>query len=113
MKPFFSDKEHLCNPSAWHRNCTEVLYFKNNTTPADISDKYYSLTLSYPFEDPTDTIFFTYSYPYTYTQLIQHINRLKIMHSQVLSSNTLAGNACTALTITQDLLPTTPGQKNK
>ena len=108
MKPVvFSEKEHMYNPSAWHRDCTEVSYFKNSTTRPDSSKKYYTLTFSYTFEDPTDTIFFAYSYPYTYSQLVHYINSLKIMHSQVLSSNTLchtlAGNACPVLTITQDL----------
>lgn len=107
MKPVvFSQLDSLEDPAKWQRNCTNVGYFKNNYKRPN-GNSLYTLTFTYTFEDPTETIYFAYSYPYTYSSLISYINHIKIMHSSILSSNTLchtlAGNPCPIITITDGL----------
>lgn len=64
------------------------------------------MTFSYEFLYDDDTVFFAYSYPYTYTDLVEE---LKLISTDVIKSqycsrktlcDTLAGNKCEMLTIT-------------
>lgn len=54
----------------WHRGGTDISYFKNNIRKDYIYTKYfYTATFTHTFEYDDDTVFFSYSYPYTLTDL--------------------------------------------
>ena len=109
MKPLvFSHKEYLQKNINWKRNCSEVSYFPNSFPRQNGNKNYFTLTFSYTFESSEDIIYFAYSYPYTYTDLFDYINNLQVMHSSIFSynrlCNTLAGNICPVITITNNLI---------
>jgi hypothetical protein len=37
------------------------------------SGKFFTLTFTYTFDNPNDTVYFAYCYPYTYTDLRRYI----------------------------------------
>lgn len=67
------------------------------------------MTFTYDFEYSDDTVFFAYTYPYTFTDLQEDLN--KITNDPIKSQfctkkvlcDTLAGNKCEVLTITSKL----------
>jgi hypothetical protein len=67
----------------------------------------YTLTFTHRFEHPNDKCFFAYSYPYTYSNLQDHLRSLQLNKSKSyvfrrsILSRTLAGNRCDLLTITE------------
>lgn len=64
------------------------------------------MTFSYEFQYSDDSVFFAYSYPYTYTDLVDELNKITTdsVKSQFCTRKvlceTLAGNKCEVLTIT-------------
>lgn len=64
------------------------------------------MTYSYEFPYDDDTVYFAYSYPYTYTELSEELNKIcsDPIKSQFVTRKTLcetlAGNKCELLTIT-------------
>jgi hypothetical protein len=93
--------------------CTR--YYKNNTrVPFGKGERYYyTLTWRFNCEEDDDTVYFAHCYPYTYTdlqayltQLSQDPHRSKVCRVRQLCQ-TLAGNACDVLTITEYVSPTT------
>jgi hypothetical protein len=108
MKPLtFSLKNTINGNKVWERKCTEVSYYKNSYIRSNESKSFYTLTFSYTFDDPTDTIFFAYSYPYTYTDLMEYVEKLQMNYPSILRVNTLcttiAGNNCPIITITNNI----------
>lgn len=95
------------NPEVWERNCTEVTYYKNKKRASNESQRFYTLSFVYTFINPEETIYFAYSYPYTHSQLMNYIGELQISSPHILRCdnlcNTLAGNPCPVLTITQNI----------
>lgn len=108
MKPLvFTHTDYKENEKFWHRNCSDVSYYKNNYVRPDETKTFYTLTFSYVFEEADETFYFAYSYPYTYTDLINYVEDLKTSYSSILTVNplctTLAGNLCPVITITNDI----------
>lgn len=68
----YSEKKAEEQQVAWHRGCTNISYFANNIRkePLYMNKTYYTLTFTYDFEYDGDTLFFAYSIPYTYTDLL-------------------------------------------
>lgn len=88
----------------WHHAGTKVAYFENSYSP---SKRHFSLTFTYTFEHENDTVYFAHSIPYTYEDLCKWMHRLKVDHPDTCRVNsmcqTLAGNVCELLTITEDV----------
>lgn len=108
MKPLtFSLKNTINGNKIWERKCTEVSYYKNSYIRANENKSFYTLAFSYTFDDPNDTIFFAYSYPYTYTDLMEYVEKLQMNYPSILRVNTLcttiAGNNCPIITITNNI----------
>ncbi|OMJ87923.1 hypothetical protein SteCoe_10247 [Stentor coeruleus] len=108
MKPLtFSMKKMLNGHKTWERKCTEVSYYKNQYLRPNENKFFYTLTFAYTFDDPEDTIFFAYSYPYTYSDLLEYVETLQKKHPSILRVNnlcmTLAGNCCPIITITSKI----------
>lgn len=70
----YSEKKVEEQKVGWHRGCTNLSYFPNGIKKDFISVKtYYTLTFSYEFEYDNDTVFFSYCFPYTYSDLIEDL----------------------------------------
>lgn len=92
-----------------------ISYFQNNlerpkSGPKNSASKfYYTLTFSYTFKYANDLVYFSYCYPYTYTQLMDDLSSYsyKTKNSNILRVDplckTLAGNVCPVLTITESV----------
>lgn len=98
------------NPnSGWGRG-TSCVNFRETSEFSEFLDhegSYYTLSFSYNFSCP-DTVYFAYSFPYSYTMLR---NYLKVVASENKSTvkvrklaRTLLGNICEYLIITEDIL---------
>jgi hypothetical protein len=66
---------------------------------------YYTLTFTITFEYDNDTVFFANCHPYTYTDLVEDLDKLTVGYrGEFVSRNTLcrtlAGNKCDYVTIT-------------
>lgn len=61
----------------WHRGCNNISYFANTIRKDALSvtnnKTYFTLTFSYDFEYDDDTVFFSYCFPYTYSDLIEDL----------------------------------------
>ena len=66
---------------------------------------YFTFTFTHTFEYDDDSVFFSYSLPYTYTDLTLDLCEIQSRKLNYVSRNTLcrtiAGNKCEYLTITQ------------
>lgn len=95
----------------WRRGGTNIQYFENGLIWRE-DRKYFTLRFSYTF-DRNDSVFFSYHYPYTYSDLIKFINSLK--HNKVVKktilSSTSCGNKVYCLTITEQLPKYQPQHK--
>lgn len=105
----YSEKMAQNRDIGWHRAGTKIGYYANGLFRSEKSGNsrsYYTHTFTYNFEYADDTVYFAYNYPYTYTDLVEDLNRLmsdplkeKFCSRKVLCE-TLAGNKCEFLTIT-------------
>lgn len=54
----------------WHWGGTNISYYKNNfRKDFNFSQYFYTATFTHTFEYDDDSVFFSYSYPYTLTDL--------------------------------------------
>ena len=95
----------------WRHRGEDICYYRNGSTVIRKGKKtgfrfFYTLTFTYTFEQP-DTVFFAHSYPYTYSDLKRYLRTLELnttlcnrFHRAILCE-TLAGNRCDILTITE------------
>ncbi len=98
-----SDKEHV----GWHHDGSHISYYANGIKKSENSNKsLYTLTFTYEFPHSDDTVFFAYSYPYTYSDLADVLTRIECDEKKSEFSlrktlcRTIAGNRCEYLTIT-------------
>jgi cytosolic carboxypeptidase protein 2/3 len=108
MKPLvYSEKQ---KEKGWHRECSAVSYFKNQTPriARGRAQYFYTLTFTYVFKCKEDKVFFAYCFPYTYSQLMSYLNTLRsddfssFVRIDTLCS-TLAGLPSPVLTITNNV----------
>ena len=91
---------------SWTRGCDNISYYPNNIRKNSGSKSYYTLTFNYTFAYSRDTVYFAYSYPYTYSDLMEDLARIESdsLRSQIayrgLVCNTILGNRCEHLTVT-------------
>ncbi|CAG9317340.1 unnamed protein product [Blepharisma stoltei] len=114
MKPLiFSKREFELTGKEWYRDGTMISYFQNNIQrPSYDKSKiryYFTLTFTFTFKHENDLVYFAYSFPYNYTQLMDDLSSYSSNPnaSQFLRVNplcrTLAGNICPVLTITENI----------
>ena len=111
LKPAVYSKKHFEKTGvAWHRDCTNIVYKSNKSFI--LGRNFYSLSFSYDFRYPADTVFFAYSIPYTHTQLSDFLQYIREKYQRIARVNTmcktLAGNSCELITITDNIKTYTP-----
>jgi len=95
----------------WFRTGNDIEYRKT-TTVGENKKQYYTLSFTHTFDSVGDTIYFAYSYPYTYTDLKTFLTDLSLnkKYRNILQKNvlcrTISGYECEILTITSPNFPT-------
>ena len=102
MKPaVLSIKHKNTTGTSWHRDGNSISY-KPNT-----SNDYFTLTFTYNFRYEEDTVYFAYSYPYTFSDLSEYLNQISANYSAIARIDklcySLVGNPCEVLTITEKI----------
>ncbi|XP_054042786.1 cytosolic carboxypeptidase 1 isoform X1 [Rissa tridactyla] len=114
MQPLmYSVQEALNSRPCWTRVGTDICYYKNHFSRSSIAaggqkgKSYYTITFTVTFQHKDDVCYFAYHYPYTYSTLKMHLQKLESMHNpqqiyfrQHVLCETLAGNNCPLVTIT-------------
>ncbi|NWI09661.1 CBPC1 carboxypeptidase, partial [Crypturellus soui] len=114
MQPLmYSVQEALNSRPCWTRVGTDICYYKNHFSRSSIAaggqkgKSYYTITFTVTFQHKDDVCYFAYHYPYTYSTLKMHLQKLESMHNpqQIYFRHdalceTLAGNSCPVVTIT-------------
>ncbi|XP_072927238.1 cytosolic carboxypeptidase 1 isoform X4 [Hemitrygon akajei] len=109
----YSVQEAMLGRPRWVRTGTDICYYKNHFSRSSIAaggqkgKSYYTLTFTMTFTHKDDVCYFAYHYPYTYSTLQMHIQKLETLHDpqQIYFRrdsvcDTLGGNPCPVLTIT-------------
>ncbi|XP_028658239.1 cytosolic carboxypeptidase 1 isoform X1 [Erpetoichthys calabaricus] len=96
----------------WVRTGTDICYYKNHFSRSSIAaggqkgKSYYTMSFTVTFDHKDDVCYFAYHYPYTYSTLKMHLQKLEslrtpeIYYRQDVLCDTLGGNSCPVLTIT-------------
>ncbi|XP_043102560.1 cytosolic carboxypeptidase 1 isoform X2 [Puntigrus tetrazona] len=96
----------------WVRTGSDICYYKNHFSRSSIAaggqkgKSYFTLTFTVTFQHKDDVCYFAYHYPYTYSMLKMHLQKLsalrtaQIYYRQDDLCETLGGNSCPLLTIT-------------
>ncbi|XP_073674965.1 cytosolic carboxypeptidase 1 [Garra rufa] len=96
----------------WVRTGSDICYYKNHFSRSSIAaggqkgKSYFTLTFTVTFQHKDDVCYFAYHYPYTYSMLMMHLQKLsdlrtaQIYYRQDDLCKTLGGNGCPLLTIT-------------
>ena len=76
----FSVQENKNTGTEWVREGANIKYFKNNIfREGSKTMKFYSsLQFTYTFRHDEDTVYFAHSFPYTYTDLQEDLNKIMI-----------------------------------
>lgn len=72
-----SEKKEQREDIGWFRGGEELSYYQNNYRREHMTSYqrcYYSFTFSYRFEYDNDSVFFSYSQPYSYSDLLEDIS---------------------------------------
>ncbi|XP_021567241.1 cytosolic carboxypeptidase 1 isoform X2 [Carlito syrichta] len=114
MQPLmYSVQEALNARPWWIRVGTDICYYKNHFSRSSVAaggqkgKSYYTITFTVSFPHKDDVCYFAYHYPYTYSTLQMHLQKLESAHNpqqiyfrkDVLCA-TLSGNSCPLVTIT-------------
>ena len=74
----YSEKKSEHEKIGWHRSCYDISYFKNTIRKETNKDKYYyTATFTYDFLFNDDTVFFSYCFPYTYSDMTKDLQVLQ------------------------------------
>lgn len=66
----YSENKAECENVGWHRGGTDISYFRNNIRKDfNVVRYFFTLSFTHTFEYDDDTVFFSYSYPYTLSNL--------------------------------------------
>lgn len=77
MKPLvYSVKLFEFNGTEWVRGCFDIQYYRTIPEDNPTDKKLYTLQFSYDFTKQNDTVYFAYSYPYTYSDLSVYLGRI-------------------------------------
>ena len=105
-----NDSHHI-----WQFNTFNVKFFQNSIQKMDIDNieseqkHYYTLEFNYKFSKGNEEVYFAQSYPYTYLDLINYLEKIRSderlsKYVQVnLFCKSLASNLCPVITITDNV----------
>nr|XP_023658763.1 cytosolic carboxypeptidase 1 isoform X2 [Paramormyrops kingsleyae] len=108
----YSVREAINGRPCWVRTGTDICYYKNHFSRSSIAaggqkgKSYYTMTFTVTFQHKDDVCYFAYHYPYTYSTLKMHLQKLEALRTpqiylrQDVLCETLGGNSCPLLTIT-------------
>uniref|UniRef100_A0A8C7PW15 Cytosolic carboxypeptidase 1 n=1 Tax=Oncorhynchus mykiss TaxID=8022 RepID=A0A8C7PW15_ONCMY len=108
----YSVQEAISGRPRWVRTGTDICYYKNHFSRSSIAaggqkgKSYYTMTFSMTFNHKDDVCYFAYHYPYTYSTLKMHLQKLEALRTpqtylrEDVLCETLGGNSCPLLTIT-------------
>ncbi|XP_072538462.1 cytosolic carboxypeptidase 1 [Salminus brasiliensis] len=108
----YSVQEAISGSPRWIRTGSDICYYKNHFSRSSIAaggqkgKSYYTMTFTVTFQHKDDVCYFAYHYPYTYSTLKMHLQKLRalrtpqIYYRQEQLCETLGGNGCPLLTIT-------------
>lgn len=97
MQPLmFSSAAFQLNQQGWVRAGTKISYYSNNYNASErVTSKkkktYYTMTFSVVFKHETDTCYFAYHYPYTYSMLLVRKNACLAI---IIDLGGIFGSAC-------------------
>ncbi|XP_014207600.1 cytosolic carboxypeptidase 2 isoform X2 [Copidosoma floridanum] len=100
----YSTKDATAKSIGWRRCGENISYYKND--PTDEEKERYTLTFNIYFPHDQDTVYLAHSYPYTYTDLQEYLQKItndtmKTRFTKLrLLCRSLAGNGVYYLTIT-------------
>ncbi|XP_048656398.1 cytosolic carboxypeptidase 1 isoform X3 [Marmota marmota marmota] len=114
MQPLmYSVQEALNARPRWIRMGTDICYYKNHFSRSSVAaggqkgKSYYTITFTVNFPHKDDVCYFAYHYPYTYSTLQMHLQKLESAHNpqqiyfrKDVLCETLSGNSCPLVTIT-------------
>uniref|UniRef100_A0A8C5K599 Cytosolic carboxypeptidase 1 n=1 Tax=Jaculus jaculus TaxID=51337 RepID=A0A8C5K599_JACJA len=114
MQPLmYSVQEALNARPWWIRMGTDICYYKNHFSRSSVAaggqkgKSYYTITFTVNFPHKDDVCYFAYHYPYTYSALQMHLQKLESAHNpqqiyfrKDVLCETLSGNSCPLVTIT-------------
>ncbi|XP_062936569.1 cytosolic carboxypeptidase 1 isoform X5 [Cynocephalus volans] len=114
MQPLmYSVQEALNARPWWIRMGTDICYYKNHFSRSSVAaggqkgKSYYTITFTVNFPHKDDVCYFAYHYPYTYSTLQMHLQKLESTHNpqqiyfrKDVLCETLSGNSCPLVTIT-------------
>jgi cytosolic carboxypeptidase protein 2/3 len=74
----YSERLAALKDIGWHRGGTKIGYYCNQIRKNEklTSRMYFTHTFTYEFENANDTVYFAYCYPYTYTDMLEDLNRI-------------------------------------
>ncbi|XP_076127328.1 cytosolic carboxypeptidase 1 [Alosa pseudoharengus] len=120
----YSVQEAISGRPQWGRTGQDICYYKNHFSRSSIATggqkgkSYYTMTFTVTFQHKDDVCYFAYHYPYTYSTLKMHLQKLQekcgdgvYLREDVLCE-TLGGNPCPLLTITAMPDSTSPTHLN-
>ncbi|XP_066500023.1 cytosolic carboxypeptidase 1 isoform X3 [Hoplias malabaricus] len=108
----YSVQDAISGSPRWVRTGYDICYYKNHFSRSSIAaggqkgKSYYTMTFTVTFRHKDDVCYFAYHYPYTYSTLKMHLQKLsglrtpQIYYRQDQLCETLGGNGCPLLTIT-------------
>uniref|UniRef100_A0AAR2ING3 Cytosolic carboxypeptidase 1 n=1 Tax=Pygocentrus nattereri TaxID=42514 RepID=A0AAR2ING3_PYGNA len=108
----YSVQDAISGSPRWVRTGSDICYYKNHFSRSSIAaggqkgKSYYTMTFTVTFQHKDDVCYFAYHYPYTYSTLKMHLQKLRalrtpqIYYRQEQLCETLGGNCCPLLTIT-------------
>uniref|UniRef100_A0A672Q1B3 Cytosolic carboxypeptidase 1 n=1 Tax=Sinocyclocheilus grahami TaxID=75366 RepID=A0A672Q1B3_SINGR len=108
----YSVQDAINGSPHWVRTGADICYYKNHFSRSSIAaggqkgKSYFTLTFTVTFQHKDDVCYFAYHYPYTYSMLKMHLQKLsalrtaQIYYRQDDLCETLGGNSCPLLTIT-------------
>uniref|UniRef100_A0A8D0EYH2 Peptidase M14 domain-containing protein n=1 Tax=Strix occidentalis caurina TaxID=311401 RepID=A0A8D0EYH2_STROC len=100
----YSEADAKKHKVGWRRTGDEIKYYKNNAGQG--RRQYFSLTWTFQFPHDQDTCYFAHCYPYTYSNLQEHLvaiskDPVKFKFCKIhILCHSLAGNIVYVLTIT-------------
>ncbi|XP_022526344.1 cytosolic carboxypeptidase 1 isoform X1 [Astyanax mexicanus] len=108
----YSVQEAISGSPRWIRTGSDICYYKNHFSRSSIAaggqkgKSYYTMTFTVTFQHKDDVCYFAYHYPYTFSTLKMHLQKLRalctpqVYYRQEQLCETLGGNGCPLLTIT-------------
>ncbi|XP_062855346.1 cytosolic carboxypeptidase 1 isoform X2 [Trichomycterus rosablanca] len=108
----YSVQKAISGSPCWVRTGSDICYYKNHFSRSSIAaggqkgKSYYTLTFTVTFHHKDDVCYFAYHYPYTYSTLKMHLEKLSAMSTPYIYykreqlCQTVGGNECPLLTIT-------------